>query len=80
MLPAKSKLSSVKVLISKTLTDLNISHDEFVLINNVLKELYYTKDEIQNSNGKQTVYKAMLSSCLKCRKKYRKYKSKNCKK
>ena len=34
----KSKLNSIKVLISKALTDSNISHDEFVLINNVLKE------------------------------------------
>ena len=34
----KSKLNSIKVLISKALTDSNISHDKFVLINNVLKE------------------------------------------
>ena len=37
VLLAKSKLS-VEVLISKALIDSNISHDEFVLINNVLKE------------------------------------------
>ena len=35
---AKSKLSSIKVLTSKTLTKSIISHDVFVLINNVLKE------------------------------------------
>ena len=35
---AKSKLYSVEVLISKDLIDSNISHDEFVLINNLLKE------------------------------------------
>ena len=35
---AKSKLNRTKALISKSLTDLNISHDEFVSINNVLKE------------------------------------------
>ena len=35
---AKSKLNSIEVLISKALIDSNISHDEFVLINNVLKE------------------------------------------
>ena len=34
----KSKLNSVEVLITKALTDLNVSHDEFVLINNVPKE------------------------------------------
>ena len=34
----KSKLNSMQVLISKALIDANISHDEFVSINNVLKE------------------------------------------
>ena len=33
----KSKLNSIEVLISKTLIDSKISHDELVLINNVLK-------------------------------------------
>ena len=33
---AKSKLNSIKLLISEALIDSNISHDEFVLINNVL--------------------------------------------
>ena len=35
---AKSKLNSIEVSISKALIDSNISHDEFALINNVLKE------------------------------------------
>ena len=35
---AESKLNSIKVAISKALIDSVISHDEFVLINNVLKE------------------------------------------
>ena len=35
---AKSKLNSIDVLISKTLNDSVIGHNEFVLINNVLKE------------------------------------------
>ena len=35
---AKSKLNSIEFLTSKALLDLNIGHDEFVLINNVLKE------------------------------------------
>ena len=38
VLIAKSKLDSIEVLISKALIDSNISHDEFVLINVVLKE------------------------------------------
>ena len=52
VLLAKSKLNNIEVLISKALTDSNISHDEFVLINNVLKEFYDMKEEIKNSNGK----------------------------
>ena len=35
---AKSKLSSIEVLISKALIDSVISDDEFVLINNALNE------------------------------------------
>ena len=35
---AKSKLNSIDVVISKALIDSVISHDEFVLINNVLKQ------------------------------------------
>ena len=43
---AKSKLNSIEVLISKALIDLNISHDEFVFINNVLKQYDDTKEEL----------------------------------
>ena len=50
VLLAKSKLNSIEVLISKALIDSNISHDEFVLINNVLKEFYDMKEQIENSN------------------------------
>ena len=35
---AKTKLDSIKVLISKALIDSCISHDEFVSVNNVSKE------------------------------------------
>ena len=38
VLLAKSKLNRIQVLVSKSLIDLNISHDEFVLINNVVRE------------------------------------------
>ena len=47
---AKSKLSIIEVSISKALIDPNISHDKFVLINNVLKEFYDMKEEIKYSN------------------------------
>ena len=52
VLLAKSKLNNIEVLISKVLIDSNISHYEFVLINNALKEFYDMKEEIKNSNDK----------------------------
>ena len=48
VLLAKSKLNSIEVLISKALIDSNISHDEFVLVNNVLKEYSNMKEEIKD--------------------------------
>ena len=48
VLLAKSKLSSIKVLISKALIDSNISHDEFVLINDRLNQYEDMKEEIIN--------------------------------
>ena len=47
VLLAKCKLNSIKVIISKALIDSVISHDEFVLINNVLKEYNEMKEEIK---------------------------------
>ena len=52
VLLAKSKLNRIEVLIYKVLADSNISHDEFVLIDNVLKEFYDMKEKIKNSNDK----------------------------
>ena len=52
MLLAKSKLTSIEVLISKALIDSIIIHDEFVLINNLLKEYDDKKGKIKNSNNK----------------------------
>ena len=52
MLLAKSKLTSIEVLISKALIDSIIIHDEFVLINNLLKEYDDKKEKIKNSNNK----------------------------
>ena len=52
VLLAKSKLNSIGVVISKALIDSNISHEEFVLINNILKEFYDMNEETENSNDK----------------------------
>ena len=38
VLLSKSKANSIEVLLSKALIDSVISHEEFVLINNMLKE------------------------------------------
>ena len=65
MLP-KSQLNIIEVLISKALIDSNISHDEFILITNVLKEFY--NNYFQNKSKSPGTYKTMLSYCLKCRK------------
>ena len=46
VLLAKTKLSSIEVLISKSLNDSDISHNEFILVNNVLKE-YDDRKELQ---------------------------------
>ena len=52
ILLAKSKLNSIEVLISKALIDSVISHDRFVLMNNVLKEYDEMKEEIKDCNNK----------------------------
>ena len=48
VLLAKDKLNTIKTLISKVLIDLYISHDEFVLVNNVVREYNEIKEEIRN--------------------------------
>ena len=45
VLLGKSKLNSIEVVISHALIDWNNSHDEFVLINNVLKKYDHIKEE-----------------------------------
>ena len=59
VLLAKSKSNRIQVLLSKALIDSNISHDEFILINNVLKEYDNKKEEIKNLKTK-TVYGIVL--------------------
>ena len=48
VLLAKTKLNSIEVLISKALIDLYINHDDFVSVNNVLREYNKIKEEIKN--------------------------------
>ena len=49
---AKSKLINIEIVISKASMDSNIIYDEFVLMNNLLKEVYDMKEEIKNFNNK----------------------------
>ena len=49
---AKFKLNNIEVLISEALINSNINYNEFVLINDVLKEFYDMKEEIRYSNDK----------------------------
>ena len=42
------KLNTMEVLISKSLIDTCISHDEFVSVNNVLRKYNEMKEEIKN--------------------------------
>ena len=48
LLLVKSKLNRIEALNSKALSDSNISHDEFILMNNVRKEYDEMKEEISN--------------------------------
>ena len=75
VLLTKSKVNSIEVLICKALIDSNISQDEFLLINDVLKGFYEWKNQLQIlviSKIYQCYlmlkqYKTMLSYFLKCR-------------
>ena len=48
VLLAKSKLDSIEVLISEALIDSYISHNEFVLVNNVLRKYEDMEEEMKN--------------------------------
>ena len=50
MLLGKDKLNTIEILISKSLNNSYVSHDEFVLVNNVLREYYEMKKQIKNEH------------------------------
>ena len=56
----KDKLNSIEVLISKALIDSYISHDKFVLVNNVLREYYEMKEEIKQFRNFCGIYNIKL--------------------
>ena len=48
VLLGKDNLNTIEVLISKALIDSYIRHDEFVSVNNLLREYYEMKEETKN--------------------------------
>lgn len=44
----KTKLDTIEILISKALINSHISHNDFVLVNNVLQEYNVMKEETKN--------------------------------
>ena len=51
VLLAKSKLNIIEVSISKAFIDSNISHDELVFINDVLKKMWLYEKKKQKIKG-----------------------------
>ena len=49
VLLGKVKLNTIKILISKSLVDSYISHDEFISVDSVLREYNQMKQEIKTS-------------------------------
>ena len=48
VLPAKTKINTIEVLITNVLTNSCNNHDEFVSVSNVLRKYNGTKEEIKN--------------------------------
>ena len=48
MLLAKTQLITIEVLIFKAKIDSYINHDEFISVNDMLREYYEMKEEIKN--------------------------------
>ena len=73
VLLAKTKLNSIDVLISRTCINLYIAHDEFISVNNLVKEYDNIIEEIQNLKASAfikdfSLFMKVLSYSLKCRK------------
>ena len=67
MLLAKTKLDTIEVLISKALIDSYINHDEFVLVNNVLRKYNEMKKKCWKCC--QIYYIITIeTSCVSCKK------------
>ena len=52
---AKSKLNSIETLISQALSDMDISHEEFVTILKGKNKYVKTKENLRSENEKQEI-------------------------
>ena len=60
---AKSKLNSIETLISEALTDMDISHEEFITISNEKDKYEKMKENLRSENEKS--YEIMRRSSVK---------------
>ena len=67
MLLGKAKLDIIEVLISKPLINIYINNDEFVSVNNVLRDEWKKKSKILKMMWICYI-KAMVSYCVSCKK------------
>ena len=71
-MPAKPKLNGIEILISKALIGSCIIHGEVIQVNNLLNEFSDMREAVKNLKTStvyqkfKSVYKTMLSYCLKC--------------
>ena len=60
---AKSKLNSIDTLISQALLDMDISHEEFIIILKEKDRYEMMKENLRNKNGE--LYEIMRFNCVK---------------
>ena len=59
---AKIKLNSIETLISQALTDMNISHEEFITILKEKDKYEKMKDNLRSENGEYKIVR-LSSAC-----------------
>ena len=60
MINGKTKLNSIKVVISKVLVDSSVTHDEFILVNSVLERWWYER----RNNSRSTCQNELDKACF----------------
>ena len=70
MLLGKDKLNTIEALISNSLINSYISHDEFISVHNELRKYNEIKEEIKKFGNSVEYIKTMEAYCVSCKKKY----------